>query len=286
MEFESTVAMYRWVAEEIASASRAAEAVHTRILIVSTPRSGSTFFCDALERTGLVGRPVEFFNKRLLAALSKVKPRPVFVGGLFCRLIGYFSGAPLVGSRIDSQELWLGERAWVDIARYNQHLEHCFSVAGIFCVHVHVEHWRSMERWGNGPTSMGFDKVLHVGRRDRLRQALSLAIAEKYDHWDSRVLDSRPSDVTVTRQEVLHALNKLDNWQAYYEAEISRYVTAEFYSEDFLAAPDLIGDVPMMLGLAPARVEIPPSDLRASTAHSAETQYRDICDWLGVTPSA
>jgi hypothetical protein len=128
--------------------------------------------------------------------------------------------------------------------------------------------------------------VLYVGRKNRLKQAISLAISKKYDYWDSRVLDSRVANPTVTREEVLQALTKIDNWQSYYMAEVAPYVTAEFYSEDFLADPAIIGDIPMMLGLAPARVEIPPTDLRPTTAGTAEAQHHDICEWLGVAPGA
>jgi len=153
-------------------------------------------------------------------------------------------------------------------------------------VHMHVPDWCFLEKKGFDPLDMGFDHILFVKRRSRMRQALSLAMSLKYDYWDSRVIDSRPADARVSRAEVLHALQLLNEWHEYYDSHIASHVTAEFYSEDFLADPAMIGDVPVMLGLAPERVEMPPTDLRPATAGTAEAQYREMCDWLGVAPGA
>ena len=42
-----------------------------KVAIVSTPRCGSSMFCDVLRNTDRVGDPKEWINKRYLSAYSK-----------------------------------------------------------------------------------------------------------------------------------------------------------------------------------------------------------------------
>jgi len=44
---------------------------HTSYLICSTPRCGSHLLCEALQQTGLAGRPTEYFLPRIMPVLSR-----------------------------------------------------------------------------------------------------------------------------------------------------------------------------------------------------------------------
>ena len=286
MKFESTDDMFRsCAARALGSADPHASAVR-KVLILSTPRSGSTFFCDALERTGLMGHPLEYLNPRVLSEVCKAGRQTRFVGRRLFWFKSRLAGRRLLKVRPDQPSIESSRRAWVDISEYLKHLQSATSCGGVFSVHIHIPQWRILERKRLDPLAMGFDDILYVGRRSRLRQALSLAMSIKYDYWDSRVVDTRRAQAAVSRGEVLYALKLLDEWYSHYESRIAPHVAAEFYSEDFLADPAMIGDVPVMLGIASERVDIPPSDLRPTTAGTAEAQYREMCDWLGVAPGA
>ena len=47
-------------------------APRVRIAVLSTPRCGSTMFCDGMTQTGALGEPLEYFNPRYIAAFSRV----------------------------------------------------------------------------------------------------------------------------------------------------------------------------------------------------------------------
>jgi hypothetical protein len=42
-----------------------------KIAIFSTPRSGSTYFCDLLSQTKIIGEPREWFNERFIRAYGR-----------------------------------------------------------------------------------------------------------------------------------------------------------------------------------------------------------------------
>jgi trehalose 2-sulfotransferase len=136
---------------------------HTRYLLCSTARSGSTLVSDLLAGTGLAGDPQEYLNRRIMAAWMR---RQGIQDGLM-NLDDYL--------------------AFLDAHRTTPN--------GIFGIKVHFEHLQDI--WGKDVRAMiefikGFDRVVLLSRQDKLAQAVSLHKARVTQIWtseDVRFLD-------------------------------------------------------------------------------------------------
>jgi hypothetical protein len=75
----STCKWMRLVARTIIDLPAHSRKTLTKVLVLSTMRSGSKPLCELLARTRVMGTPSEYSNKRLLNNLAEIKPRPSFV---------------------------------------------------------------------------------------------------------------------------------------------------------------------------------------------------------------
>ncbi len=119
-------------------------------LIATTQRSGSHFLAHLLHATGQLGCPFEYLNPDLLLELQR-------------RFGTTDRDATLreVRRRRTSSTGWFGMKA----------------------------HWTQFDtarkEWKLGQDLIRFDRFIHIERRDRVAQAVSLAIAEQTDRWIS-----------------------------------------------------------------------------------------------------
>ncbi len=146
-------------------------------------RSGSNFFCEALSRTGVAGRPTEYF-------------------------FPHFPGSKEMGVELAGFEesIWARERGISSFQRFlDVVLEESRTPNGVFGVKLP---WNALEgllqKLGELPDHPGlsgaellaavFDKprFIHLERRDRVRQAVSWALAGQTNHWSSSQAASQP----------------------------------------------------------------------------------------------
>ena len=146
-------------------------------------RSGSNFFCEALSRTGISGKPTEYFTP-------------------------HFPGSKEWGVEIAGFEesIWARERGISSFQRFlDVVLEESQTPNGVFGVKLA---WNALEatlqKISELPDHLGltdaellaavFDKprFIHLERRDRVRQAVSWALAGQTGHWSSSQAASQP----------------------------------------------------------------------------------------------
>jgi LPS sulfotransferase NodH len=154
-------------------------------LVCATPRSGSTFLCEALSETGVAGNPLEFFE-----ALPET--------GVPRRPLDYLAGLE------DPEALELVERAppqhappYSDVracGSYDEHLEQVRRTGttpnGVFGAKIMWAHLEDLGRRLGSPdlgalTDAVFDRpcFVWVRRRDTVRQAVSLWRAMQTQSW-------------------------------------------------------------------------------------------------------
>lgn len=179
-------------------------AVSRRIAVVSTPRCGSTLFCNALGSTNLFGLPEEWFNPRRIEAYAR------------------FAG-------LES----------VDLGRYLNHvIDRTTTPNGVFSVNVHVdqvEHWK---RKGLDILKLRFDCVIYLARRDKISQAYSYAKALETDQWRSEFKPRRefvPAHLGNLR--LMRSLQQVVDWDTTFTGQHAHGVTARFDYEDYAADP-------------------------------------------------
>lgn len=187
-------------ADKLLTAPPTAPAARCRIVIISTMRSGSRYFCSSLESTGRFGRPLEYFNPRLLDVLKR-------------RLAG----------RLPPPDEYLAMLA----ARTT-------TPNGVFSVQLHVNHYVAIRQSGTDLLEGYFDRVLAVRRNDTLAQGLSYAKAMLTDRWNSLATATRRVTAEdVTDSCLLAALATITAWKEFYEARIQNRVHHEYRYEQF-----------------------------------------------------
>lgn len=175
-----------------------------KIVIISTMRSGSRYFCSCLESTGRFGRPQEYFNPRFLDMLKQ-------------RLAG----------RLPPPAEYLAMLA----ARTT-------TPNGVFTVHLHVDHYTAIRQSGTDLLEGHFDRVLAVRRDDTLAQGLSYAKAMLSDRWNSLATAARRVTAEdVTDSSLLAALATITAWKEFYEARMRSRVNHEYSYEQFATDP-------------------------------------------------
>ena len=133
-----------------------ASPVRMRYAILSSPRSGSTLLARMLFETQMAGDPLEYLSPYLLAIERQRSARSK---------LGFADFVKLMESRRTSEN-------------------------GLFGMQVHYSQFLSAFASEKITAEMikfvrGFDKLIWVRRRDRLRQAVSFAIARHTKAWSS-----------------------------------------------------------------------------------------------------
>ncbi|MEX1110142.1 MAG: Stf0 family sulfotransferase [Dongiaceae bacterium] len=148
--------------------------VRMRYLVLSQARTGGTFLCEALGRSGMAGVPSEYLNPAAIKAMAKR----------------------------------LGATGGMTLPKLMQELERRRTTPnGIFGLHLHLEQLRKplqteerTARW-----LQRFDRIILLVRRNKLAQAVSLDRALQTNNWfrstdnnenqTATSLDVRPSSL-------------------------------------------------------------------------------------------
>lgn len=174
--------------------------IRKKVALVSTPRCGSSMFCDILKRTEKVGDPREWINPRYVEAYGK-----------------YFG--------LNNIDL-------------GQYLEFIFrktaSSNGIFVINFHVEQYKEvLELLKFDVFSLNFDKSYYLYRKEKIDQAYSLAKATITDQWSSRTNAAVEVQGGIGRARILQALIHISDSDEYYNKNMKSRIDREYFYEDF-----------------------------------------------------
>jgi len=173
--------------------------IQKKVAFVSTPRCGSSMFCDILRQTGKVGFPREWINMRYLNAYAK-----------YTR-----------SNNIDMEQ-------YLDFI-----LRKTTSSNGIFSINFHIEQYTEMLKHKFDAFSLNFDKCYYLHRLEKIDQAYSLAKASLTDQWSSTTKATNELTGDVGRQNILQSLIHLSQCEEYYINNMKRHITKEYAYEEF-----------------------------------------------------
>jgi len=170
-----------------------------KIAFLSTERSGSSFLCDALDKTGQFGIPDEYFSLKYMNTWAQLN---------------------------NIQETTL------DVNRYIQFLfAKTTSPNGVFSVKIHAYQHAQLKKMGLEFFGIGFDHVYKITRRDKISQAYSFAKADLSKAWQSGDKPIAQPEVKFT--EISRYLQVLADYDNYMSANTDRFSTETLVYEDF-----------------------------------------------------
>ena len=170
-----------------------------KIAFLSTERSGSSFLCDALDKTGQFGIPDEYFSLKYMNTWAQLN-------GI--------------------------EESAFDMSRYIQFLfAKTTSSNGIFSVKIHAYQHAQLKKLGLEFFGIGFDHVYKITRRDKISQAYSFAKADLSKAWQSGDKPMAQPEVRFT--EMSRYLQVLADYDNYMSTNTDRFSTETLVYEDF-----------------------------------------------------
>ncbi len=186
--------------------------VHT-YAVISTPRVGSSMLCQHLEATNKLGWPVEWFNPLYIQAYLRAHGTSRFVFGEYMDLL----------------------------------LRGTMSKTNIFGVNFHVNHYIYWKNEGLDLLKLNFDKIYWVERKDKVKQAYSLAKATKTDAWSKEAEQQQPKteDLDISPPDVAGHLAYICKECAYFEEHLKPLVHRSFIYETFTqdSATEAVKDI-------------------------------------------
>lgn len=235
--------------------------VRTRYGILSSPRSGSTLLGRILYETRMAGDPQEYFNPPLLALERQRSDNPALSLNEFMKLM---------------------ERRRT-------------SANGMFGIKMHYA--QLLGAFGTQkPTNnivnylRRFDKLIWIRRRDRLRQAISQAIAASTQVWsseDPRFV--RDPEVNLRPDQCVRALRLVCDDDAGWALLIKNagLQVLEVWYEDLVADYSRqFSNIFGHLGIDQDVVAIPAQPLERQSGELNERLRQELLVYLGVTNGA
>ena len=182
-----------------------------KIAIFSTPRSGSTYFCDLLSQTKIMGEPREWFNERFIRAYGK-----------------YFN----------KENINLNEYV-------NYIYDKTTSESGIFSIKILVKQYLFFLKEKNFDLlSLDFDDIILVSRRDKIAQAYSFTKASMTDQWTSNTNTLvEQNRINFKYSDILKNLYNIVFWEEFFELHMSKKVNLNYVYEDFIKQKNFTYDV-------------------------------------------
>jgi LPS sulfotransferase NodH len=219
------------------------------LMVLSTPRSGSTLFCDVLTNDGQVGRCDEWFNEKCYSAWREV-----------------------VG--LDEFHL----PAYLDFVKRKT----TDPVTGIFALHVHIGQLIEIStKFSFAVGDMGFDELVWIYREDKVAQAVSLARAATTGQWKSGYTQEGEPDLSM--RNIAHYLFNLTDQDEFYRRAMSQHATMDFAYEQFSTLPCGKGSpwnlVLGALGCEPMR-NIPKPNTEKQRDYLSKQAARDFRNYL------
>jgi LPS sulfotransferase NodH len=174
------------------------------LLVLSTPRSGSTMFCDVLTNSGHIGICEEWFNERHFAAWQEV--------------LGY--------DAFDMEEYlkWVTRKST--------------GSTGVIALHVHIGQLLNVTKtYEFSLGTMSFDHVVWIYREDKIAQAVSLAKAASTDQWKSTQRGHPEGKPDLSFRHISERLHTIIDQDQFYRKSLSHITDADYAYEQFLNMP-------------------------------------------------
>ena len=204
-----------------------------KIAIFSTPRSGSTHFCNALSNTQTIGEPLEWFNNRF-----------------FENYLSYFK----------KKDFKLAD--YVDFL-----FTKTSSDSGTFSTKILVEQYLYfLNVYKFDLLSLNFDEIILVNRRDKIAQAYSYSKALVTDQWSSLATSFvKLNPVDIKNSSILKSLHHIASWEEFFESHISNKLNFRYTYEDFTKSKNFPLEVLKDLKISAASKESFKFDLQKQT---------------------
>ena len=168
-----------------------------KVLILSTPRSGSTLFCDVLNRYGGLGECKEWFNFRYLLAYQRV------TGVETIDIVEYFK---FIVSRT-------------------------LRGSDTFVANIHIGDYRKLLERDVDLLNINFDVILYLRRKKKLLQAISLSKAKLSDQWEAGTQPLLHCPTQPPISLISSSLNELLQDEHFYEENLRAMAALEFEYE-------------------------------------------------------
>ena len=199
-------------------------------IVASSYRSGSNYFCWELWRTGVLGAPVEFLNP--------------------------YDALPVLMNRF---------KASSPADYITKLIERRSSKNGVFGLKTHSHHFEVfLKQYPQLLQALAPVTFIHINRRNKLAQAVSMAKALQTDFWTSRIESERPP-LQYDRQLIAKCLEEVEQqelkWPRWFEAHDIEPFRVVY--EDLIAdTPKVIRSIVELLGVGndePDDVLVPPT---------------------------
>ncbi len=212
-------------------------------IVASSYRSGSNYFCWELWRTGVLGAPVEFLNP--------------------------YDALPVLMNRF---------KASSPADYITKLVERRSSKNGVFGLKTHSHHFEAfLKQYPSLLEALSPVTFIHINRRNKLAQAVSMAKALQSDFWTSRIESERPP-LQYDRELIAKCLEEVQQqelkWPRWFEAHNIKPFHVVY--EDLIAdTPKVIRSIVELLGVENDErddVLVPP------TKRQGDGTYRDWID--------
>jgi LPS sulfotransferase NodH len=173
------------------------------LLIMSTPRCGSTLFCEVLNNTRQLGLADEWLNYEYFATWTFV--------------LGH--------THFDLQEYinWIARKTLRN--------------TGVMVINWHIGQIIAMnDDFGLGLNSLDFKKIVYLSRRDKIAQAVSLAKAASTNQFRSYEKATEVADLSFPA--IVKALKSITDFDTFAHTTLREYIDFEWSYEDFRRTGD------------------------------------------------
>jgi len=172
------------------------------LLILCTPRCGSTFFSESLNSCGKLGFCDEWLNYDYFRAWMDVTGEKNFK---LQRYLDWVSNKTLRNTGVWTLKLHIGQ-----LLAMNQDFK------------MNIE-------------AMVFDHIVYMDRMDKIAQAVSMTKAATMDQY--RSTDKATGTCDITRQDIADALNNIVKFDMFAQKYLLKYIDAIYSYEDFCHDP-------------------------------------------------
>ena len=190
------------------------------LLLLCTPRCGSTFFSEALNACGKLGHCDEWFNYSYMDAWHRVT-------GADCNLKAYLE--------------WIVKKTLRN--------------TGVLAVKCHMGQLIAMNRdFGSCVEAMDFTHTVYLSRGNKIAQAVSLVKAVSTDQFRSS--DEIRGEYQMSRRGIADALKNLVWFDQFADQSLSKYTDKQYTYNDLCSAPHVAcNEVLEALGKSPCDPE-------------------------------
>jgi LPS sulfotransferase NodH len=229
--------------------------VRMRYGILSSQRSGSTLLARALFETGRAGDPLEYFNLRLLALARKQTGNQFLTPIEFMRLMELRRTSPngVFGMKIQYEQMLRAFQSNVPNEKITDFLR-------------------------------SHQQLFWIRRRDRLRQAISLALAVHTNSWSSEEPTKVPAG-SIHLLDCIHALQAI----SFEDFGWAKLVSTAKLKLRVIWYEDLVSDyeATCRLVLRDLKVEsvphIPPPPIKRQSSAVNEQLHNELAQYLGLS---